>query len=453
MPTIAEQLTQLTQDRDDLVDNLTTKGITGLTGDETFTELVPEVLNIPSGGGTEPEEKDVNFYDYDGTRLYSYTASEFNELSEFPENPQHDGLTSQGWNWTLTNAKTVVGQMGMLNIGQNYVTDDGKTRVYIELLEGKTTPTLGFAATSGSTITIDWGDESGVQTETATNEYMYFTHEYSSPGNYVISIGYSDTLIINGNNNDGYGTYLLTNNLRTQNSSDMAYRGAIKKIELGNNVRLNDGALHSCYNLETITIPQIVIPPYADPLFNATFKNCYSLKNFVMPKDGYQSKGYAARESHFENCYSLKRVQSCYRSGYGPSCFKNCGGLDSKQIIGHKYFTVLQGYFLQECNTVKEIYVDSNIFNISDSAFQNCRCLNSVVCFGNITNIGTNAFYNAKSLSILDLSHNTSIPTLSANVFNGIDCKIIVPDDLYEDWIVATNWSTYASQIVKASEA
>ena len=51
MPTISEQLIQLISDRDDLVDNLTTKGITGLTGDETFTELVPEVLNIPSSGG------------------------------------------------------------------------------------------------------------------------------------------------------------------------------------------------------------------------------------------------------------------------------------------------------------------------------------------------------------------------------------------------------------------
>lgn len=49
MPTISEQLTQLISDRDDLVDNLTTKGITGLTGNETFTELVPEVLNISGG--------------------------------------------------------------------------------------------------------------------------------------------------------------------------------------------------------------------------------------------------------------------------------------------------------------------------------------------------------------------------------------------------------------------
>ena len=49
--TTADYLNQLEQDRQDLVDNLETKGITGLSGDETFTELVPEVLNIPSGGG------------------------------------------------------------------------------------------------------------------------------------------------------------------------------------------------------------------------------------------------------------------------------------------------------------------------------------------------------------------------------------------------------------------
>jgi hypothetical protein len=61
--TTADYLEQLQQDREDLVNNLETKGITGLTGDETFTELVPQVLNIPSGSGvdtkliynTEPE--------------------------------------------------------------------------------------------------------------------------------------------------------------------------------------------------------------------------------------------------------------------------------------------------------------------------------------------------------------------------------------------------------------
>lgn len=44
--TTENYLEQLEEDRQDLVDNLETQGITGLVGDETFTTLVPKVLNI-----------------------------------------------------------------------------------------------------------------------------------------------------------------------------------------------------------------------------------------------------------------------------------------------------------------------------------------------------------------------------------------------------------------------
>lgn len=48
MATIAEQLTQLTSDRNTLVENLVTKGVTATT-EETFTTLVPKVLDISGG--------------------------------------------------------------------------------------------------------------------------------------------------------------------------------------------------------------------------------------------------------------------------------------------------------------------------------------------------------------------------------------------------------------------
>jgi hypothetical protein len=47
-----------------------------------------------------------------------------------------------------------------------------------------------------------------------------------------------------------------------------------------------------------------------------------------------------------------------------------------------------------------------------------------------------------------------SVPALGgASVFSNVpsDAKIIVPDALYDEWIAATNWSTHASKIVKAS--
>lgn len=97
----------------------------------TVSQMAQAITDIPSGGGSD--EKDVFFYDYDGTVLYSYKKSDFLALSSMPANPTHSGLTAQGWNWTLSDAKTYVTTYDKLNIGQMYITDDGDTRIYITL--------------------------------------------------------------------------------------------------------------------------------------------------------------------------------------------------------------------------------------------------------------------------------------------------------------------------------
>ena len=77
----------------------------------------PVSVNV---GGDRADEKDVNFYDYDGTRLYSYSAADFAALDALPANPSHDGLTAQGWNWTLADAKTYVATYGeLVNFGRS----------------------------------------------------------------------------------------------------------------------------------------------------------------------------------------------------------------------------------------------------------------------------------------------------------------------------------------------
>ena len=59
MATISEKLEQLENDRQDLVDNLETLGIDDLDGDETFTELVPRILDV----GNYYVRKDSFVYD------------------------------------------------------------------------------------------------------------------------------------------------------------------------------------------------------------------------------------------------------------------------------------------------------------------------------------------------------------------------------------------------------
>ena len=60
-------------------------------------------------------------------------------------------------------------------------------------------------------------------------------------------------------------------------------------------------------------------------------------------------------------------------------------------------------------------------------------------------------FYYCYSVKFFDFTRHTSVPTLSnTNAFSSIpaDCEIRVPAALYDEWIAATNWSTYASKIV-----
>ena len=60
---------------------------------------------------------------------------------------------------------------------------------------------------------------------------------------------------------------------------------------------------------------------------------------------------------------------------------------------------------------------------------------------------------------IIEINNVASFVILSGGgsllrAFNKINtiCKIVVPDNLYDQWIAATNWSTYADYIYKASE-
>lgn len=82
------------------------------------------------------------------------------------------------------------------------------------------------------------------------------------------------------------------------------------------------------------------------------------------------------------------------------------------------------------------------------------------VYLSKLSNTGAGGLNNAfrggcTQLELVDFSQATAVPSLpNAAVFQDTNdtFKVVVPDALYDQWIVATNWSTYASHIVKASE-
>jgi hypothetical protein len=153
------------------------------------------------------EENDINFYDCNGTILYSYTKEEFLSLNELPELPSRSGLVCQGWNYFLDNAKEIVEEYGKLDIGATYITDDGKTRLYIRIVaEGRMTVPLYFSQTVANGVTIDWGDGSATQTLSGTGNKTT-SHTYSSIGDYCITFTVAPECTLGLGYADGaYGT-------------------------------------------------------------------------------------------------------------------------------------------------------------------------------------------------------------------------------------------------------
>ena len=436
---IASEISRLQTAKSDLKTSIENKGVTvpSATTLDGYAALVDQISGGGGGGGGSATDP-VRFIDYDGTILYSYSAQDFAALSAMPANPTHTGLTSQGWNWTLADAKAQVTAMGNCDIGQMYVTDDGKTRVYISLVDSaRLSPYLGICP--NGTVVVDWGDNTATSTLTGTSlsTVVRAQHTYATAGDYVITLTVSSgSFAIYGNSS--YGTYLLT---RTNDNitSQKCYQNAIKKVELGANVLLADFALSYCYSLTSITIPSSVtaISSYA-------FAYCSNLTSIIIPNSVTDTGNYT-----FYYCYSLARVIiSSSVTRIGANAFNRCHSLAS--IIIPNNVTDISLNAFDYCYSLASITIPSNVTSIWSATFRNCYSLTSVMIPNSVTTIGAYAFSNCYCVAEYHLLSTTPPTLANTNAFTGIlaDCKIYVPSASLNTYKRATNWSTYASKMV-----
>jgi len=103
------------------------------------------------------------------------------------------------------------------------------------------------------------------------------------------------------------------------------------------------------------------------------------------------------------------------------------------------------------CYSLAQIMIPSGVTNIGQQTFSNCYSLASVEILGSVTGIAAYAFNGCSGMAFYDFTACTAVPTLSnKNAFTNIpaDCEIRVPAALLDEWKAATNWATYANQIV-----
>ena len=324
---------------------ITAKGGTVAAGDG-LEDFASDIATIPSGGGSTSNA--VNFYDYDGSIVQSYSAADFANLSELPANPTHEGLTAQGWNWSLADAKSYVADYGSLNIGQMYVTSDDKTRLYVNFLDEYKSPTLHLYLEANSEVDVDWGDGSSHSTLTSTSAGIQTeTHSYLSSGDYIIVLTViSGGIEIRGDNN---GFILLNGTTSTPKN----YKDCLFKIEVGNNVsNIGYYAFRECDSLKTITLSNS-IRTIADTGFQGCKVTSITIPNSV--------------------------------TSISANAFNSCSSLTS-------------------------ITIPSSVISIGEYAFSSCSSLSSITIPYGVTSIGSNAFYGCYSLLNIHVA-NTLIPT------------------------------------------
>ena len=378
--------------------------------------FVTAIGNIQTGGSLTPGAPgDITFYDYDGTIVTSWTLAELATKTALPDYPSHEGLTCQGWNWSLADLKTTNRKM---NVGAMYITDDGKTRIYIRLEEGRTSPMLGICP--NGTVTVDWGDgttpDTLAGTSTTTVKWTP-NHVYAAPGEYVIKLTVDGAMGFYGQSSSNDGSAILRYSSSTDNRN-YVYQNSVQKIEIGNGVTsIGQYAFYTCYSLASITMPDGVtsIGQYA-------FSVCKSLASITMP-DGVTSIGQYA--------------------------FSQCDSLES--ITMPDGVTSIEQSAFNDCDSLASITMPNSVTSIEQSAFAYCYSLASITMPDGVTSIGRSSFVRCYCVAFYDFTAYTTVPTLAhTNAFTNIpaDCQIRVPAKLVDEWKAATNWSTYASHIV-----
>lgn len=216
--------------------------------------------------------------------------------------------------------------------------------------------------------------------------------------------------------------------------------GNLRKVHISKSVTsIGSYAFYNCYNLEEVDFPNNLVY-----LGDRAFLNCFALEEVNIKGTDLKIEAYA-----FQNCTNLKRITLQGVSKISDGSFDACNTLESFSCsagltsIGQHAFR--WGFI--GCENPINLILPEGLTELANAAFSACRTIEKIKFPSTIQSIYN--FVETYGLRELDFSSVSSIPQLysSSNDINPL-CTIKVPQALYNDWIVAQNWSNYATQIV-----
>lgn len=392
---------------------------------------------------TPPEESDINFWDYEGTLLYSWTLAELATKTELPPLPSHDGLICQGWNWTLQDIKDAGRE---LDIGALYITDDGKTRIYVDVdTETWDDFVLNYWQSTRNATTVDWGDGTTPETKNADSTIEH-RHVYASSGSYVITMSVKDGTTMwlgSGSNN----RMLIANG-----ELDSGRCAMLKKVEIGERMTsVTQFAFFSAVRLKSISVPagvlfepwrtfeqatniRAVTVAFSSAIFQS-FYQCSNLRAIATPKGAAQSNDYAIANT------AVRQINF------------DITAANSAQALERVHIKAVNGQVgnFGACRSLLEVTIPADATTFVAAAFSGDNALRKVTCLGDIASIPAQVFQRCYPLRFVDFTHCTAVPTLAnVNAFDSTHAQleIRVPVSLADAWKAATNWSSLADHIV-----
>ena len=402
---IASEITRIQGATNSIKNAIAAKGVTVPTGTK-IDGCAALISSIATGGvGGALIEQDVNFYDYDGTLVSSYKLTDL-PLQNLPQAPTHEDLTFQEWNYTLEeiNNTTIP-----VNIGATYITEDGKTRLYINLEDIlRNDVKIAFNNLSSNVVIVKWGDNSEEETITGTG-LKILSHKYTSVGKYIISMDATNSSISFGSNSSANCV------MGSLSKGNILCRNMLYKVEIGRNSAVSGHCFRNCWDLKTITIPNSVTSLGAN-----TFYGCSSLVSVAIPN-------------------SVTNIAS--------SVFYDCSSLVSVAIPNS--VTSIGTYAFRNCYRLRNLILAEGVTELPTYAFDGCWSFTNIIIPSTVITLGTYAFRYCYSMKEYHFLSETP-PTMSGTgMFNGIpsDCTIYVPLNSVDAYKTATNWVAYASYI------
>ena len=151
----------------------------------------------------------------------------------------------------------------------------------------------------------------------------------------------------------------------------------------------------------------------------------------------------------FGYCTKLKRIVIPEGvTTIGSDAFRNCNSLT--EITLPQSLKTIAFQALAYTYSLKKIVLPPLVTSIPQNLLMNST-IKEFIAEGRIGDVNAYAFANCENCLVYDFTRCTAVPRLTqTSAFNGMNsgCKIYVPASLYDAWIVATNWATYADHIV-----